>query len=128
MADDSRVEALLEELLNSGGDAEEICRECPELLPQVRAGWRRLREIETELGELFPESASFDGTDPSTPSATELPRIKGHAVQAVQGRGGMGVVYKAWHLGLKRAVAVKMLLAGDYARPQELERFLREAQ
>jgi serine/threonine protein kinase/tetratricopeptide (TPR) repeat protein len=127
MADDPRVEALLEELLNSGGDAEEICRECPELLPQVRAGWRRMREIETELCALFPDSGSPDNC-PSALSAIELPRIKGHEVQAVLGRGGMGVVYKAWHPGLKRAVAVKMLLAGDYARPQELERFLREAQ
>src|SRR5262245_6919723 len=40
----------------------------------------------------------------------------------------MGVVYRAWHHRLQRPVAVKMLLAGAYAQPQELERFLREAQ
>src|SRR5438132_458538 len=44
------------------------------------------------------------------------------------GSGGMGVVYKAWHLRLNRPVAVKMLLAGAYAQPQELKRFLREAE
>src|SRR5262249_23986875 len=42
--------------------------------------------------------------------------------------GGMGVVYKAWHQRLQRPVAIKMLLAGSYAQPQELERFLREAE
>jgi hypothetical protein len=30
----------------------------------------------------------------------------------------MGVVYEAWHLGLKRAVAVKMVLAGEFAQSQ----------
>src|SRR5262249_49975582 len=58
----------------------------------------------------------------------DLPRIRGYEVQEVLGRGGMGVVYKAWHRRLHRPVAVKMLLAGAYAQPQELERFLREAE
>jgi serine/threonine protein kinase len=49
-------------------------------------------------------------------------------VQEVLGHGGMGIVYKASHLRLRRPVAVKMLLAGPYAQPQELKRFLREAE
>ena len=43
MTDDPRVEELLEELLESGGTPEDVCRACPELLPQVRAGWQRSR-------------------------------------------------------------------------------------
>jgi serine/threonine-protein kinase len=40
----------------------------------------------------------------------------------------MGIVYKARHLKLNRIVAIKMMLAGGYARPRELERFKREAE
>src|SRR5262245_56544486 len=126
MPDDPRVAELLEELLDSGSTPEEVCRACPELLPQVRAGWRRLRAVEAQLGALFPESTFSAGATPlPTP---DLPRIPGYDVQGVLNRGGMGVVYKAWHLRLHRAVALKMLLAGPYARPEELERFLREAE
>jgi serine/threonine-protein kinase len=128
MADDPRVEALVEELLNSHGDAEEICRDCPELLPQVRAEWQRVREIQTELGVLFPGSTGHDGAIPAAASVSQFPKISDHQVLEVLGHGGMGVVYKAWHLRLNRPVAVKMLLAGPFARPQELERFVREAQ
>ncbi len=128
MPDDPRVEELLEELLDSGGSPEEVCRSCPELLPRVRARWKQLRAVAAEVSALFPESTSLAGAGPRDLPTTELPLIRGYEVEAVLGRGGMGVVYRARHLRLNRLVALKMLLAGPYAGPQELERFLREAE
>src|SRR5262245_5345290 len=126
MPDNPRVEQLLEEILDSGGTPEEACRTCPELLPQVRAGWQRLRALKAEVNALFPKfPLSSGGTSSPVPTA-ELPRIRGYEVREVLGRGGMGIVYKAWHLRLQRPVALKMLLAGACAQPHELERFLRE--
>ncbi len=129
MADDERLQQLFDELLNSQATPEEVCATCPELLPQVRARWQKLHCLQAELDALFPASPEQGGSPPALPPAgTALPQVPGYDVQGVLGRGGMGIVYRAWHRRLNRAVALKMLLAGAYAEPAERERFLREAE
>ena len=130
MARDPRVQHLLEELLDKDATPEEVCRDCPELLPEVKHRWRRLAALHSQIDQLFPSpdhTAVYDSAKPDR-HLGELPRIPGYEVEAVLGRGGMGVVYRATHLRLNRPVALKMLLAGAFARKTERERFRREAE
>jgi serine/threonine-protein kinase len=130
MAAESRVQQLLDQICDSGSSPEEVCGDCPELLPEVRWRWRQMRAVEAELDALFPTSGPHPDAAIPAPwhAGGDLPRIPGYDVQASLGRGGMGIVYKARHLRLNRLVALKMLITGAYAGPQERARFQREAE
>jgi serine/threonine protein kinase len=65
-----------------------------------------------------PSLAAF----PIRPAVTSGDTVAGYRVEALVGRGGMGVVYRATDLSLERPVALK-LIAPELA---EKERFLRE--
>jgi streptogramin lyase len=60
-------------------------------------------------------------------SAPPTTQFAGFRVEAVAGRGGMGVVYKATQLELDRPVALKVIAAGLLGDPRVRERFLRES-
>ena len=63
-----------------------------------------------------------------TVSVCELPpRIPGIRFDKVVGRGGMAVIWRAWHEELQRTVAVKVLDADFAATGQDVRQFMVEA-
>jgi serine/threonine-protein kinase len=60
-------------------------------------------------------------------AASSVPRIGRFELCGELGRGGMGVVYRAYQADLRRAVALKMILAGAHASDRQRAHFFREA-
>lgn len=76
------------------------------------------------------EHAPRHGADDASPAvrtqaglSSGPPSIPGYDIVGELGRGGMGVVYKAWHVPSKRFVALKMILSGVEATETQRKRF-----
>jgi serine/threonine protein kinase len=76
----------------------------------------------SEADTLSPDTG-HEKTDPS-----QWPVVSGYEILSWLGEGGMGIVYKARQVSLKRTVALKVIRKKLLSRPPAVNRFLREAQ
>lgn len=98
--------------------------------PLARDGERRTSPLDRAALRADPQGATLPPTgvgegESDTPEDLTVP---GYQILEEIGRGGMGVVYRALQIDLHRPVALKMILAGAHAGPQEMARFSREAE
>ena len=70
----------------------------------------------------------IEGKVPETPAPPSKNSLGPYEITEEIGRGGMGIVYKAFHPQLKRTVALKVLIAGEDATEEAIKRFHREAE
>jgi eukaryotic-like serine/threonine-protein kinase len=73
-------------------------------------------------------AATSDGHPPPAAPQGPQPTVPGYEILGELGRSGMGVVYQVRQVRLNRAVALKMILAGQHAGALARARFLAEAE
>ncbi len=126
--------------LNTATTPDEPVKKVPTRSPSAEAPSLAATQIDRSLEDvgLAPTMVTPTGVDQTLDFVRNEVRRKATAVLHTKvgdyeierelGRGAMGIVYKARHHQLRRDVALKMILAGKHAGPEQLERFLTEAQ
>lgn len=113
-----------------------IQKDRPDLMDELKQLWAMsmmadavAMETENFSRQVQPASGGSGGSRDPISAELDLPvQFGDYELREVIGRGGMGIVYRAWQTSLDREVAVKMLLRGQYASPADERRFRHEAE
>jgi hypothetical protein len=139
---DEVVTAYLKALeAGAGPDRQTWLARYPELAAELAAFFAAQDQVEHLAAPLRPENAVQEAAtlapsasarrgspDPADPPLGKVRYFGDYELLEEIARGGMGVVYRARQVSLQRTVALKMILAGQFASEEDVQRFHREAE
>jgi tRNA A-37 threonylcarbamoyl transferase component Bud32 len=125
-ARDDQLEAILHAYLQAVDagqvpDRDDLLRQHPEFASELAAFF-------ADQDAVAQMARGMVGVEAPAPAGTRLRYFGDYELLEEIARGGMGVVYKARQVSLNREVALKMILAGQLATTEDVQRFRREAE
>src|SRR5262245_28276195 len=106
--------------------ADSPARLCPQCLMQL--GFQPVAERAATVIQVHAPLQASQTVITSLPALTKVRYFGDYELLNEIAHGGMGVVFKARQVSLKRTVALKMMLAGSFASKDFVQRFYTEAE
>jgi len=121
------VDLIYQEVLLQQEHGRVLClSDCVRRFPQCEALLNAQFAVHQVLHASRRDGSSLPPGPP--PAGPDWPAVPGYELRRELGSGGMGVVYLAEDLALKRPVAIKLIRNGPGARREDLARFRTEAE
>ena len=110
-------------------DTGEWLKQYPQHAAELEEFLQDQKKFQPQLQKAQSVTVSEPTPAPKVNTEWKLPCLfQDYDILEIIARGGMGIVFKARQISLNRMVALKMILSGQFAKPNDIQRFLIEVE